>query len=287
VRELSTGNRRKVGLVLAFMSRPEVLILDEPTSGLDPVLQEFRDLLGERKAEGASIWLTSHVMAEVERVADRSGRHPHHLGRRHRTGRVQRNPVVVRRGHRPRCRRVPAGCGHRTQGPRSRCRHRPRDRRLRPLHALQHDRQPRTSHVDLTMALVCRRRHAHQGPHVERPPALHGRDRRPPHRPGGPSSTATSRTRDPPNGGHAAVPRRAQLARTERSGTAIRRTARARRSVQASRRSRILLASAKNSMSSPGIASLTLTATAKPSSGQARAISPQNPLWPQQRCSSI
>jgi ABC-2 type transport system ATP-binding protein len=74
VRELSTGNRRKVGLVLAFMSRPELLILDEPTSGLDPVLQEeFRKLLAERKEDGASIWLTSHVMAEVERVADRVG----------------------------------------------------------------------------------------------------------------------------------------------------------------------------------------------------------------------
>jgi ABC-2 type transport system ATP-binding protein len=74
VRELSTGNRRKIGLVLAFMGRPELLILDEPTSGLDPVLQgEFRDLLAERKADGASIWLTSHVMAEVERVADRVG----------------------------------------------------------------------------------------------------------------------------------------------------------------------------------------------------------------------
>ena len=74
VRELSTGNRRKVGLVLAFMSRPELLILDEPTSGLDPVLQEeFRNLLTERKQAGASIWLTSHVMAEVERVADRVG----------------------------------------------------------------------------------------------------------------------------------------------------------------------------------------------------------------------
>jgi ABC-2 type transport system ATP-binding protein len=74
VRELSTGNRRKVGLVLAFMSRPELLILDEPTSGLDPVLQEeFRNLLTERKLGGASIWLTSHVMAEVERVADRVG----------------------------------------------------------------------------------------------------------------------------------------------------------------------------------------------------------------------
>ncbi|MCH7790116.1 MAG: ABC transporter ATP-binding protein [Acidobacteria bacterium] len=74
VRELSTGNRRKVGLVVAFMSNPELLILDEPTSGLDPVLQEeFRDLLDERKQTGATIWLTSHVMAEVERVADRVG----------------------------------------------------------------------------------------------------------------------------------------------------------------------------------------------------------------------
>ncbi len=73
-REMSTGNRRKVGLVLAFMTNPDLLILDEPTSGLDPLLQgEFRDLLAERKASGATIWLTSHVMAEVERVADRVG----------------------------------------------------------------------------------------------------------------------------------------------------------------------------------------------------------------------
>ncbi len=73
-RDLSTGNRRKVGLVLAFMGDPDLLILDEPTSGLDPVLQEeFRDLLAERKSRGATIWLTSHMMAEVERVADRVG----------------------------------------------------------------------------------------------------------------------------------------------------------------------------------------------------------------------
>lgn len=73
-REMSTGNRRKVGLVLAFMTEPDLLILDEPTSGLDPLLQEaFRDLMAERKAAGATIWLTSHVMAEVERVADRVG----------------------------------------------------------------------------------------------------------------------------------------------------------------------------------------------------------------------
>jgi ABC-2 type transport system ATP-binding protein len=51
-----------------------VRILDAPTSGLDPVLQdEFRGLLAARKSEGTSIWLTSHVMAEVERVADRVG----------------------------------------------------------------------------------------------------------------------------------------------------------------------------------------------------------------------
>ena len=74
VRELSTGDRRKVGLILAFMPDPELLVLDEPTSGLDPVLQdEFRTLLSERKNDGATIWLTSHVMAEVERVADRVG----------------------------------------------------------------------------------------------------------------------------------------------------------------------------------------------------------------------
>src|SRR5262245_9626647 len=73
-RELSTGNRRKVGLVLAFMNEPELLILDEPTSGLDPVLQgEFRELLAERKRGGASMWMSSHVMAEVERVAGSSG----------------------------------------------------------------------------------------------------------------------------------------------------------------------------------------------------------------------
>lgn len=72
--QLSTGNRRKVGLVLAFMNRPDLLILDEPTSGLDPVLQEtFREIVRERKADGASVWITSHVMADVEHVADRVG----------------------------------------------------------------------------------------------------------------------------------------------------------------------------------------------------------------------
>jgi ABC-2 type transport system ATP-binding protein len=72
--QLSTGSRRKVGLVLAFMNDPDLLILDEPTSGLDPVLQDtFRDLLSERKARGTTVWITSHVMSEVEHVADRVG----------------------------------------------------------------------------------------------------------------------------------------------------------------------------------------------------------------------
>ncbi len=72
--KLSTGSRRKVGLVLAFMGDPDLLILDEPTSGLDPVLQEtFREILNERRARGATVWITSHVMSDVEHVADRVG----------------------------------------------------------------------------------------------------------------------------------------------------------------------------------------------------------------------
>ncbi len=72
--ELSTGNRRKVGLVQAFMSRPELLLLDEPSSGLDPLLQQvFNDLVREVRAEGASVLLSSHVLPEVEVLADRVG----------------------------------------------------------------------------------------------------------------------------------------------------------------------------------------------------------------------
>jgi ABC-2 type transport system ATP-binding protein len=71
-RELSKGNRQKVGLLLAFMHRPEVLILDEPTSGLDPLAQaEFEGLLRETVAEGRSVLLSSHSLDEVQRVADR------------------------------------------------------------------------------------------------------------------------------------------------------------------------------------------------------------------------
>lgn len=72
--ELSTGNRRKVGLVQAFMSRPELLLLDEPTSGLDPLLQQvFNELVRQVRAEGATVLLSSHVLPEVEVLADRVG----------------------------------------------------------------------------------------------------------------------------------------------------------------------------------------------------------------------
>ena len=72
VRELSKGNRQKIGLVLAFMHRPDLLILDEPTSGLDPLMQrEFEALLRETAAEGRTVFLSSHDLDEVQRTADR------------------------------------------------------------------------------------------------------------------------------------------------------------------------------------------------------------------------
>jgi ABC-2 type transport system ATP-binding protein len=72
IRDLSMGNRQKVGLVAAFMHRPELLVLDEPTTGLDPLVQqEFHALLAEVRAEGRTVFLSSHTLSEVERVADR------------------------------------------------------------------------------------------------------------------------------------------------------------------------------------------------------------------------
>ena len=71
-RELSSGNRRKVGLVGAFMSRPDLLILDEPTAGVDPLVQaEFLRLVGEVSDDGQTVFLSSHILSEVEQVADR------------------------------------------------------------------------------------------------------------------------------------------------------------------------------------------------------------------------
>ena len=72
VRDLSKGNRQKIGLVLAFMHRPELLVLDEPTSGLDPWMQhEFESLLRETVAEGRTVFLSSHELSEVQRIGDR------------------------------------------------------------------------------------------------------------------------------------------------------------------------------------------------------------------------
>ena len=72
IRELSTGNRQKIGLIQAFMHDPELLILDEPIAGLDPLVQQsFHALLGEVSSEGRTVFLSSHTLPEVERVADR------------------------------------------------------------------------------------------------------------------------------------------------------------------------------------------------------------------------
>ncbi len=71
-REYSKGNKQKVGLVCALQHRPELLILDEPTAGLDPLVQQvFNQLLFEAKADGRTVFLSSHIISEVERTCDR------------------------------------------------------------------------------------------------------------------------------------------------------------------------------------------------------------------------
>ena len=73
-REYSRGNKQKLGLLLAFMHRPPLLILDEPTASLDPLNQQtFYDLLFESRADGATVFLSSHVLSEVEHVCDHVG----------------------------------------------------------------------------------------------------------------------------------------------------------------------------------------------------------------------
>jgi ABC-2 type transport system ATP-binding protein len=74
VSDLSTGNKQKVGLIQAFMSKSEVLILDEPSTGLDPLMQqELQAMIREVREDGRTVFLSSHSLAEVERVADRVG----------------------------------------------------------------------------------------------------------------------------------------------------------------------------------------------------------------------
>src|SRR2546425_11092989 len=73
-REYSSGNKQKLAILLAFAHRPDLLILDEPTSGLDPLnQQEFYSLLREARDAGATVFLSSHVLSEVEHVCDRVG----------------------------------------------------------------------------------------------------------------------------------------------------------------------------------------------------------------------
>jgi len=74
VGDLSSGNRQKVGLIQAFMNRPDVLIMDEPSSGLDPLVQrEFQAMMREVAVEGRAVFLSSHTLSEVQRAADRVG----------------------------------------------------------------------------------------------------------------------------------------------------------------------------------------------------------------------
>jgi len=74
IKSLSHGNKQKIALIQAFMNKPDLLILDEPTTGLDPLMQrEFYRMIEEVKAEGRTVFLSSHVIPEVERICDRVG----------------------------------------------------------------------------------------------------------------------------------------------------------------------------------------------------------------------
>ena len=110
MRTLSKGNRQKIGLVLAFMHRPDLLILDEPTSGLDPLLQdEFQTLIRESVAEGRTVFLSSHELDEVQRLVDRVAIIKDGTPRRHRhrrraaPGRAAHHRVPLPRRRRTQC----------------------------------------------------------------------------------------------------------------------------------------------------------------------------------------
>ena len=71
-KEYSKGNKQKIGLIIALQHRPDLLMLDEPTSGLDPLVQQtFYAVIREAKAEGRTVFLSSHILSEVEKTCDR------------------------------------------------------------------------------------------------------------------------------------------------------------------------------------------------------------------------
>jgi len=74
IEDLSLGNLKKLGIILALMHEPKILILDEPTSGLDPIMQNvFYDLLKEEKKKGTTIFYSTHILSEVSKICDRVG----------------------------------------------------------------------------------------------------------------------------------------------------------------------------------------------------------------------
>ena len=74
IEDLSLGNLKKLGIILAFMHEPKLLILDEPTSGLDPIMQQvFYELLLEEKQKGTTIFYSTHILGEISKICDRVG----------------------------------------------------------------------------------------------------------------------------------------------------------------------------------------------------------------------
>ncbi len=74
IKEYSRGNKQKIGVVAAFMSKPDLIVLDEPTTGLDPLIQQtVMELVQEVKADGRTVFFSSHILQEVQAVCDRVG----------------------------------------------------------------------------------------------------------------------------------------------------------------------------------------------------------------------
>lgn len=74
IEDLSLGNSKKLGIILALMHEPKLLILDEPTSGLDPIMQQtFYELLKEEKTKGMTIFYSTHILSEISKICDRVG----------------------------------------------------------------------------------------------------------------------------------------------------------------------------------------------------------------------